>query len=162
MRPHPHSLLLMPSSMCERETAVGFPATLPGCGLVGSVWQLLPNHSERGGLNLKRLGDGARLLTGKLGLGSLSAEGKDGEVMRTHFRPHTPLLLVSPYPYCPSLSHPLSPRSSHYTPNYNSPPFLPPSPPPQHLTLASSDLAIMNQWTVPLEWNGGMEYWNDT
>ena len=19
----------------------------------------------------------------------------------------------------------------------------------------------MNQWTVPLEWNGGMEYWND-
>ena len=21
-------------------------------------------------------------------------------------------------------------------------------------------LAIMNQWTVPLEWNGGMEYWN--
>ena len=22
-------------------------------------------------------------------------------------------------------------------------------------------LAVMNQWTVPLEWNGGMEYWND-
>ena len=21
--------------------------------------------------------------------------------------------------------------------------------------------AVMNQWTVPLEWNGGMEYWND-
>ena len=20
--------------------------------------------------------------------------------------------------------------------------------------------AVMNQWTVPLEWNGGMEYWN--
>ena len=19
----------------------------------------------------------------------------------------------------------------------------------------------LNQWTVPLEWNGGMEYWND-
>ena len=19
----------------------------------------------------------------------------------------------------------------------------------------------INQWTVPLEWNGGMEYWND-
>ena len=19
----------------------------------------------------------------------------------------------------------------------------------------------MNQWTVPLEWNGGMKYWND-
>ena len=19
----------------------------------------------------------------------------------------------------------------------------------------------MNHWTVPLEWNGGMEYWND-
>ena len=22
-------------------------------------------------------------------------------------------------------------------------------------------VAVMNQWTVPLEWNGGMEYWND-
>ena len=21
--------------------------------------------------------------------------------------------------------------------------------------------AVLNQWTVPLEWNGGMEYWND-
>ena len=21
--------------------------------------------------------------------------------------------------------------------------------------------AVMNRWTVPLEWNGGMEYWND-
>ena len=22
-------------------------------------------------------------------------------------------------------------------------------------------MAVMNQWTVPLGWNGGMEYWND-
>ena len=22
-------------------------------------------------------------------------------------------------------------------------------------------LGLMNQWTVPLEWNGGMGYWND-
>ena len=21
--------------------------------------------------------------------------------------------------------------------------------------------AVTNQWTVPLEWNGGIEYWND-
>ena len=31
------------------------------------------------------------------------------------------------------------------------PPFRKSPPPP---------LANINQWTVPLEWNGGMEYWN--
>ena len=25
---------------------------------------------------------------------------------------------------------------------------------------ASQVTAVMNQWTVPLEWNTGMEYWN--
>ena len=29
------------------------------------------------------------------------------------------------------------------------------------LVLNAADLAVMNQWTVPLEWSGGMEYWND-
>ena len=24
-----------------------------------------------------------------------------------------------------------------------------------------SHKALKNQWTIPLEWNGGMEYWND-
>ena len=29
-----------------------------------------------------------------------------------------------------------------------------------HRNLAGK-MAVMNQWIVPLEWNGGMEYWND-
>ena len=28
------------------------------------------------------------------------------------------------------------------------------------LTTPSLKMAVMNQWTVPLDWNSGMEYWN--
>ena len=34
--------------------------------------------------------------------------------------------------------------------------------PPNAVAYDDSYWAVMNQWTVPLEWNGGMEYWNDT